>query len=104
MATIRIQNFGPIKDSGIVELTTILLIIGRQSAGKSTFMKVLSYCRCLEKKVMTSFEQVVSVYTHNERFKRDLMLFHRINDIYFHDDTKIEYDGDVLSIHDRSKI
>ena len=98
MATIRIQNFGPIKDSGIVELTTILLIIGRQSAGKSTFMKVLSYCRWLEKKVMTSFEQVVSVYTHNERFKRDLMLFHRINDIYFHDDTKIEYDGDVLSI------
>lgn len=98
MATIRLQNFGPIKDTGVVELSSVLLIIGRQGAGKSTFMKVLCYCRWLEKKVMTSFREMVSVYSHNERFKRDLMLFHRINEIYFQDNTKVEYDGDVLSI------
>lgn len=98
MATIRLQNFGPIKDTGVIELSNVLLVIGRQSAGKSTFMKVLCYCRWLEKKVMTSFREVVSVYSHNERFKKDLMLFHRINEIYFQDNTKIEYDGDILSI------
>lgn len=98
MATIRLQNFGPIKDTGVIELSTVLLIIGRQSAGKSTFMKVLCYCRWLEKKVMTSVEEVVYVYTHNERFKKDLQLFHRINEIYFHLDTRIEYHGDTLSI------
>ena len=50
MATIRLKNFGPIKDTGLIELSQILLIIGRQSSGKSTFMKVLCYCRWLEKK------------------------------------------------------
>lgn len=99
MATIRIQNFGPIKDSGVVELTSILLIIGRQSAGKSTFMKVLCYCRWLEKHIMTSFGELVPVYTHNQRFMKDLMQFHRIDEMYFKADTRIDYDGDVLSIN-----
>jgi len=99
MATIRIQNFGPIQDTGIVSLSTVLLVIGRQSAGKSTFMKVLCFCRWLEKHIMTSPKKdVISWYTHNKRFMKDLMQFHRINDIYFKADTKIVYDGEVVII------
>lgn len=98
MATIRLQNFGPIKDTGLIELSQIMLIIGRQSSGKSTFMKVLCYCRWLEKKIMTSFEDVIPSYTHNIRFKKDLMLFHRIDELYFNEDSLIEYNGDVVSI------
>ena len=98
MATIRLQNFGPIKDTGLIELSQVLLIIGRQSSGKSTFMKVLCYCRWLEKKIMTSFEDVIPIYTHNNRFKRDLMQFHRMDELYFNKDTLIEYTGDIVSI------
>ena len=98
MATIRLQNFGPIKDTGLIELSQVLLIIGRQSSGKSTFMKVLCYCRWLEKKIMTSFEDVIPIYTHNNRFKRDLMQFHRMDELYFNKDALIEYTGDIVSI------
>ena len=98
MATIRIQNLGPIKDTGLIELSQIMLIIGPQSSGKSTFMKVLCYCRWLEKKIMTSFADVIPAYTHNKRFKKDLMLFHRIDDLYFREECSIEYNGEVVSI------
>ena len=98
MATIRIQNFGPIKDTGRIELSQLMLIIGSQSSGKSTFMKVLCYCRWLEKKIMTSFEDVIPTYTHNKCFKKELMLFHRIDDLYFCEESRIEYSGDVIAI------
>lgn len=98
MATIRIQNFGPIKDTGRIELSQLMLIIGSQSSGKSTFMKVLCYCRWLEKKIMTSFEDVIPTYTHNKCFKKELMLFHRIDELYFCEESRIEYSGDVIAI------
>lgn len=98
MATIRIQNFGPIKDTGRIELSQVMLIIGNQSSGKSTFMKVLCYCRWLEKKIMTSFEDAIPTYTHNKRFKKELMLFHRIDDLYFCEDCYIEYSGEIVDI------
>ena len=98
MTTIQVKNFGPIKDTGLLELSQVMLIIGRQSSGKSTFMKVLCYCRWLEKKIMTSFEDVIPTYTHNLRFKRDLMQFHRIDELYFSDDSYIEYRGEIVTI------
>ena len=52
----------------------------------------------LEKKIMTSFADVIPFYTHNKRFKKDLMLFHRIDDLYFREECSIEYNGEVVSI------
>lgn len=99
MATLRIKNFGPIKDTGVVALNTVLLVIGRQSAGKSAFMKVLCHCRWIEKHIMTSTEEdIIAYYTHNKRFMKELMQFHRINELYFKKDTSIQYYGDVLKI------
>lgn len=98
MATIRIRNFGPIKDTGLIHLTEVMLIIGRQSSGKSTFMKVLCHCRWIEKRIMTRPDNVVQSYTHNRRFSTELKQFHRVDEMYFQDDTLIEYDGDVVSI------
>lgn len=98
MATIHIKNLGPIKDTGLINLAEVLLIIGRQSSGKSTFMKVLCYCRWIEKKIMTSFENTIQTYTHNKRFTKELKQFHRIDEIYFNDGTEIIYDGDVVTI------
>ena len=98
MATIQIKNLGPIKDTGLINLTDVLLVIGRQSSGKSTFMKVLCFCRWIEKKIMTSFDNTIQAYTHNKRFTRDLKQFHRIDEMYFKEDTEIIYDGDVVTI------
>lgn len=98
MATIRIQNFGPVKDSGLVPLTEVMLVIGRQSSGKSAFMKVLCHCRWIEKRIMTRPDNVVQTYTHNRRFATELKQFHRIDELYFQDNTSIEYEGDFVSI------
>ena len=98
MATIQIKNLGPIKNTGLINLTDVLLVIGRQSSGKSTFMKVLCFCRWIEKKIMTSFDNTIQAYTHNKRFTRDLKQFHRIDEMYFMEDTEIIYDGDMVTI------
>ena len=98
MATLQIRNFGPIKDTGNLEITSFLLIIGRQSSGKSTFMKVLSYCRWVEKRIMLDSMDAWLLYTHNKRFVTILKQFHRFDDSYFCDNTSIRYDGDCISI------
>lgn len=98
MASLHIKNFGPILDSTKIELTPLVVLIGRQSSGKSTFMKVLCFCRWVEKKIMVSTDDIVSQYTHYNRFIKDLKSFHRLNDEYFRADTELKYDGDVISI------
>ena len=40
-----------------------MLLIGEQSTGKSTFMKILCFCCWLEKQVMIGGEGIVSKYT-----------------------------------------
>ena len=98
MASLHIKNFGPILDSTKIELTPLMVLIGRQSSGKSTFMKVLCFCRWVEKKIMVSTDDIVSQYTHYNRFIKDLKSFHRLNDEYFRADTELKYDGDVICI------
>ncbi len=75
MASLHIKNFGPISDSTKIELTPLMVLIGRQSSGKSAFMKVLCFCRWIEKKIMVSTDDIVSQYTHYNRFIKDLKLF-----------------------------
>lgn len=98
MVTLQIKNIGPVRDSGIISLTPFLLLIGRQSSGKSTFMKILCYCRWLEKHIMTSTEDIVTAYTHNQKFLKELKQFHRMNNDFFTKESLIEYVGDTLSI------
>ena len=51
MASLHIKNIGPILDSTKIELTPLMVLISRQSSSKSTFMKVLCFCRWVEKKL-----------------------------------------------------
>lgn len=102
MASLHIKSFGPIVDSTKIELTSLMIIIGRQSAGKSTFMKVLSFCRWIEKKIMVSTaDDIVDQYTHYNRFVKELKQFHRLNDEYFSENTELVYDGDSIKIEYR---
>ena len=98
MASLHIKNIGPILDSTKIELTPLMVLISRQSSSKSTFMKVLCFCRWVEKKIMASTDDIVSQYTHYNRFIKDLKSFHRLNDEYFKADTELKYDGDVIRI------
>ena len=61
-------------------------------------MKVLCFCRWIEKKIMLSTEDIEDQYTHQNRFINELKSFHRLNDEYFRSDTELKYDGDTISI------
>lgn len=98
MASLHIKSFGPIMDSAKIELTSLMVIIGRQSAGKSAFMKVLCFCRWIEKKIMVSTDDMLDQFTHNNRFVKELKQFHRLNDEYFSENTELLYDGDNITI------
>ncbi len=83
-------------DSTKIEMTSLMVLIGRQSAGKSAFMKVLCFCRWIEKKIMVSTDDMVNQYTHYNRFVKELKQFHRLNDEFFTNDTELMYDGDNI--------
>lgn len=61
-------------------------------------MKVLCFCRWIEKKIMLSTEDIEDQYTHQNHFINELKSFHRLNDEYFRSDTELKYDGDTISI------
>ena len=98
MATIQIKNIGPITDTGIIPLTSVMLVIGKQSSGKSTFLKILCFCRWMEKLIMVSDEEAISQYTHNLKFLKSMKQFHRFNDSYFSSASSIRYEGDTITI------
>lgn len=98
MPSIHIKSIGPIKDTGVIELTPVVLLIGKQSAGKSTLMKILCFCSWIEKKIMVEGEELLSKYTHYNRFVKELKAFHRLDDIFFSDKSEIHYEGDCIKI------
>lgn len=99
MASIEIKHVGPLNETGKIDLKMVNLFIGKQSTGKSTLMKILCYCRWLEKTIMTGSDTVLSAYTHNNKFLKELMQFYRFNAGYFSNDSEIHYQGDCVTIH-----
>ena len=98
MQTIEIRNIGPLVETGTVPVTEVMLLIGEQSTGKSTFMKILCFCCWLEKQVMIGGDSIVSKYTHYYRFWNELKRFHHLNDEFLSDSSYIKYDGSAIQI------
>lgn len=102
MATIQIQNIGPIVDTGVIELRAINLFIGKQSSGKSTLLKILCFCRWIDKQVAIGSRKkdksASYVYSHYSRFIKELMHFYRFNESFFTAQSQIHYNGDAVEI------
>lgn len=96
MASIRIKNIGPIRDTGVITLTHIMLVIGEQSTGKSTFLKILCYCRWVEKRVMIG--ENINVFNYNGDFVKKMMEFHQLSSDYFSEKSEVEYNGEAVTI------
>lgn len=99
MTSILIKNVGPIADTGSLKLGRFNVFIGKQSTGKSTIMKILCFCKWIEKKVvMGDDNKVIYNYTHYLRFLKELKQFHRLNDNFFNAKSEIHYSGKYVSI------
>ena len=102
MATIQIKSIGPIVDTGVIELKTINLFIGKQSTGKSTLLKICSHCRWVEKLLSIrknkSGKSTIYYYTHHYRFVQELIKFYRFDPKFFSSGSEITYVGDTFKI------
>lgn len=97
MPRIRIQNIGPIIDTGEIDLTRITVFIGQQSTGKSTIMKILCFCCWVEKYCVThNNDKWFKSYQH---FYKALKSFHHFQDSFFTPhQSKIIYHGEWITI------
>ena len=98
MATIRINNIGPLKDTGVILLTHIMLVIGEQGTGKSTFLKIVCFCRWLEKKAMLGELKTDVNKDADGSLIAQLKEFHNLSDEYFSQESYFEYRGEAVSI------
>lgn len=102
MATIQIKSIGPIIDTGVIELKTINLFIGKQSTGKSTLLKICSHCRWVEKTLSIrkrkNGKTSLYFYTHHYRFVQELIKFYRFDPNFFSSSSEIIYIGDTFRI------
>ena len=102
MASIQIKNIGPLKDTGVLDFSTVNLLIGKQSTGKSTLLKILSFCHWIEKAVISGkkIKGQTAKYanSHYYRFSQELMQFHRLPEFFFSPDSEIHYNGTAISV------
>ena len=76
MSKLSIKNFGPIKSVSL-DFKRINVLIGPQSSGKSTILKIASFCNWLEKKIQLT--QDPSEWTTPTVVKDQLITFHKLD-------------------------
>ncbi len=99
MKHLIIRNFGPIKEVDI-ELKRINLIIGPQSSGKSTVLKVACFCDWMERQIVLTQDPMQ--FCNAKAFVNNLTVFHKLTG-YMHDDTFIRYENDAVSFQYSAK-
>ncbi len=81
MNRISVQNFGPIRDSGWVEVKKVTVFLGNQGSGKSTIAKLISTFSWMEKAL---FRGGVSAkwLQRKGRFRSSLLSYHRLENYF----------------------
>lgn len=92
MSRLKIRNIGPISDIDI-PINRVNVIIGKQSSGKSTIAKVLSFCLWLEKDIIAHQSKD---YIDSEFLKKELLNYHKIAN-YFNKGAYIHYEGNNIT-------
>lgn len=92
MNRLEIRNIGPITYIDI-PINRVNVIIGKQSSGKSTIAKVLSFCLWLEKDIVAHQNKD---YIDSELLRKELLNYHKMSN-YFNEGAYIHYEGNYIS-------
>lgn len=92
MNRLIIRNIGPISNIDI-PINRVNVIIGKQSSGKSTIAKVLSFCLWIEKDIVAHQDKD---YIDSELLRKDLLNYHKMAN-YFNEGAYIHYEGDYIT-------
>lgn len=93
MKKLTIKNFGPLKEA-MLDFSSINLIIGMQSSGKSCAMMVACFCSWVEKRI--ALRQTAEDFEEGTYFI-DMMTTYYHSKGYVHSDTYIEYQSAYMS-------
>lgn len=93
MKKLLIRNFGPIREAEI-ELKRVNLIIGPQSSGKSTVLKIACFCDWMERQI--ELTQNPDKFCQYSTFVSNLVDFHKLHG-YIQPDSEIHYVNDALA-------
>lgn len=100
MNTIRISNFGPIRDSGEILVNKVTVFLGNQGSGKSTVAKLISSFLWMEK-VLFRGDYQAKWFERKGRFRSQLLAYHRLENYIRRngeDNSHIQYFGDFCNI------
>ena len=92
MKHLVIRHFGPIEEVNI-ELKRINVIIGPQSSGKSTVLKVACFCDWLERQI--ELTQNPKMFCQEQVLHDNLIVFHKLEG-YKKPEFYIFYENDAL--------
>jgi predicted ATPase len=105
MPRIKIQNFGPIRDSGWIDVKKVTFFIGDQGSGKSTIAKLLSTFLWIEKALFRG-DYEGKWFQWKGRFRSTFLAYHRIEN-YIPSDAdlpcEVEYEGGFCSFYFNGK-
>ena len=93
MRKLIVRNFGPLKEVK-ADLGRFNLIIGKQSSGKSSVLKIACYCAWVEKSIQLA--QSPEYFMSGNTFINDMILYHKFHG-YMKPMTYIEYVTDYMS-------
>ena len=96
MAHLQIRNIGPLSNVDF-PINRLNVIIGKQSTGKSTIAKIMSFCLWLEKDIVAHQN---ANYIDNIFIKKQLLDYHKLGN-YLNDGAFIFYDGESISFEFR---
>lgn len=95
MNRIRIQNFGPIRDSGWIDIKKVTVFLGNQGSGKSTIAKLIATFLWMEK-VLYRGDYPERWFERSGRFRSQLLTYHRLENYIVKNlghESSIEYEG-----------
>ena len=100
MKRLTIRNFGPIEEV-VIELKRMNVILGPQSSGKSTVLKVACFCDWMERQM--ALTQTPERYCKPDFFVQNLVGFHKLEG-FMQPDSYIRYDHDAISFEYNAKL
>lgn len=92
MKRLVIKNFGPVKEA-VLDLDRIAVIIGMQSSGKSSILKMACFCSWVEKRIQLA--QSDKMFQEPDAFRNLFTSYYGL-DGYFKADTIVKYKSSYL--------
>ena len=94
--SIRIRHFGPIAESGALDIKAVMVFCGQQGSGKSTIAKLISTCSWIEKALERKEISIKDLTAKS--FREKYCGYHYLSNFFKETKTYIRYQGDRVDI------